>query len=142
MYTGIHTWLGTQIDDRSKLQEIAEFVQRFYSGIPQLNKALQGYAETLRSTSLSWDPVTANFIILSSLTFINCVMLDCRPEFQRMTATHGGDRWPNHLREREGVSEAYSYFTFPKATHPDISCFLEAIPDMGKVLNLANDILS
>ncbi|KUI73059.1 Trichodiene synthase [Cytospora mali] len=58
------------------------------------------------------------------------------------TAGGGGRDWPQYFRDREGVSEAYSYFTFPKAKYPDISMFLEAIPDISRVINLANDVLS
>lgn len=142
MYTGLHTWLGTQIDDLPMKEDVREFQRRFYSGEKQPNLVLQGYADILRSTYEEWDDVTANFIIISSLQFINCNVLEERPEFHSMVPTKGGRRWPHYFRDREGVPDAYSYFTFPKATHPDISQFLEAIPDMGRVLNLCNDVLS
>ncbi|ROV87858.1 hypothetical protein VSDG_09545 [Cytospora chrysosperma] len=122
--------------------EVEKFSERFFAGERQPNLILQGYADILRSTHESWDVVTANFIILSSLAFINCNVLEERAEFRNMMPTGGGRRWPHYFRDREGVPEAYSYFTFPKARYPEISMFLEAIPDMGRVLNLANDILS
>ncbi|ROV95983.1 hypothetical protein VMCG_07951 [Cytospora schulzeri] len=142
VYTGIHTWLGTQIDDAELKDEVEKFPERFFAGERQPNLVLQGYADILRSTHVTWDVVTANFIVLSSLEFINCNVLEDRAEFQTMTPTGGGRRWPHYFRDREGVPEAYSYSTFPKEKYPEISMFLEAIPDMGRVLNLANDVLS
>lgn len=142
VYTGLHTWLGTQIDDVAMKEEVEKFPERFFAGQDQPNPVLQGYAEVLRSSFDVWDVVPANFIILSSVAFINCNVLEERAEFQSMLPTGGGRRWPHYFRDREGVPDAYSYFTFPKAKYPEISKFLEAIPDMGRFLNLANDVIS
>ncbi|KUI59049.1 Trichodiene synthase [Cytospora mali] len=69
-------------------------------------------------------------------------MLEERAEFRSMMPTSGGHCWPRYFREKEGIAEAYAYFTFPKAKYPDLSMFLEAIPDMSRVINMVNDILS
>lgn len=84
----------------------------------------------------------ADFIIVSTCQFVTCNGLEERPEFQRMGPSKGGDSWPYYFRSKEGAPEAYAFFTFPKATAPDIGLFLEVIPDMCRVLNLGNDILS
>ena len=123
-------------------KDIEHFPRKFFAGERQSNAILQAYADVLHSTWDIWDPVVAASIITSSLQFINCNVLEERIEFQSMVLTKASSQLPEYLRDREGVPDAYSYMTFPAANYPDISKFLDAIPDMGKTLNLVNDVLS
>ncbi|QGJ00268.1 hypothetical protein CEK26_013336 [Fusarium fujikuroi] len=50
--------------------------------------------------------------------------------------------WAWFLREKDGVGEVYAWFTFPKALFPDISLFLEVVPDLCIWIGLTNDVLS
>ncbi|KAJ7156090.1 isoprenoid synthase domain-containing protein [Mycena crocata] len=144
LYIATYTWLAFVIDDTtsSMADDVAHFQERFYAGEKQPTLLLQGFAEVLRSTYDHFDNVVSNFIILSSLAFINSNVLETRPEFRAMKATKGGVKWSYYFRDKEGLPEAYAYFTYPKALYPDIGEFLEAIPDMGIFINLTNDILS
>ncbi|KAI1375404.1 terpenoid synthase [Hypoxylon crocopeplum] len=116
VYVGIYTWLVVIIDDVA-CKSSAEF---------------EHY----------WDPVVANFIVASSLDFLNACVLEARPEFRHLAPTKGGQSFPWYLRFKNGLPDTYAYFTFPKALYPDISYFLEAIPDLSMYICLANDVLS
>lgn len=144
IHIGIFTWLGFIIDDtnQSIASELVLFQSRFYTCHPQPTPLLECFAETLRNTYKFWDPVAANFIVLSALAFINANILETRQEFRAMTLSAAGANWPYHFRNVEGLPEVYTYFMFPKASYPDIGVYLQAVPDMGRFINLTNDILS
>lgn len=59
-----------------------------------------------------------------------------------MKPSKGGNSWPWYLRNKDGIGDTYAYFTFCKSECPDISRFLEAVPDMSMYIALTNDILS
>jgi hypothetical protein len=88
-----------------------------------------------------YSPIVANFIITSALNFVNANALE-GSEVPKLTRTVGGENWPYYLRDKDGISEAYVWLTFPKALCPDISLYMEAIPDMNKYISFTNDILS
>lgn len=144
IHIGVFTWLGFLIDDTnlSMASDLEHFQQRFYTGERQPTLLLESFSQTLRATYKFYDPIVANFIVLSALAFVNANTLETRQEIQDMASHQAAINWPYYFREKEGLPEVYAYFTFPKVSHPDISCFLQAIPDMGRCINLTNDILS
>ncbi|KAI1079857.1 hypothetical protein F5B20DRAFT_155536 [Whalleya microplaca] len=144
VYIGIYTWLAIVMDDEvaRSLGDFEQFHERFAAGKPQPTVLLENWAELMRSSFDYWDPVIASFIVTSSLNYVNAGVMEARSEFRRLTPTKGGQSWPWYLRDKDGVAEAYAYFTFAKALCPDISCFIEAIPDLTKFIALTNDILS
>ncbi|KAI1778682.1 terpenoid synthase [Hypoxylon cercidicola] len=144
VHVGIFTWLAILIDDLANqiLPDIQCFHQRFATGEPQPTRLLESFAQCLRSTFHHWNPIVASIIVSSSMNFVNACALEVRPEIEHMTPTRGGQNLPWYLRERNGVGDAYAYFAFPKALYPDISCFIEAIPDLSMYVCFANDILS
>lgn len=143
-HIGIFTWLGFLIDDtnQSIAADLALFQSRFYTGRPQPTPLLQCFADNLRATYRFWDPVAANFIVLSALAFVNANTLETRQEYRELVPLRAGANWAYHFRNIEGLPEVYTYFMFPQALYPDIGVFLQAVPDMGKFINLTNDILS
>ncbi|ENH65764.1 hypothetical protein FOC1_g10003385 [Fusarium oxysporum f. sp. cubense race 1] len=88
------------------------------------------------------DPLVANFIAAASLNFLNSNALEARKEFHQIERTKAGRSWAWFLGEKDGVGEAYAWFTFLKALCPDISLFLEVIPDISMWIGLTNDLLS
>ncbi|KAJ7878913.1 hypothetical protein B0H13DRAFT_1630935 [Mycena leptocephala] len=103
---------------------------------------LQRYAETLRIVYKYYDSVVANFIIQSSLAFITCCLLETRKEYKEMPQREPGGNWAYFFRNKGGIADAYCLFNFPKRDCPDISAFLQVVPDMTIYINLGNDILS
>lgn len=144
LHIGIFTWLGFLIDDTNKAiaSDLAGFQPRFYTGQPQPSPLLEHFARVLRGTYRHYDPVVANFIVLSALAFVNANALEPRREFQDLVPLKAGAGWAYYFRDKEGLPEVYSYFVFPRALYPDIGSFLQAVPDMCRFTNLTNDVLS
>ncbi|KAI2775986.1 terpenoid synthase [Daldinia loculata] len=144
VYVGIYTWLAIVIDDVAcqSSEDFEPFHERFASGKPQPTILLEAWAGIIRSAFDYWDPMAANFIVAASLDFHNACVLEARSELRCLVRTKGGHSLAWYMRSKSGVADAYAYFTFPKAIYPDISCFLEAIPDMSAYFCLANDVLS
>ncbi|TFK95960.1 isoprenoid synthase domain-containing protein [Pterulicium gracile] len=144
VYTAIYSALAAIIDDQTNTmrEDVEEFHQRFFANLPQKNPFLALFAATLHQTQEHYDPIIARFILLSSLHYINISLLETRTEYRGMPAKQGGERWAYYFRDKEGICEAYAYFCFPKATCPDISVFLQAIPEMCIPINYINDLFS
>lgn len=133
VYIGIFTWLVCVIDDiaSDKRPELEQFQQRFYANEQQPTALLQALADSFRETYLYYDNIVANFIIVSSLSFVTASVLEVRPEFTQLTPTKGGKNWPYYVRDKGGLPEAYGYMIWPKALYPDITQFL--VSNFGSV---------
>ncbi|KAF4449577.1 longiborneol synthase [Fusarium austroafricanum] len=144
LYVGIYSWLGLLLDDEAGtyLDEFQMFHERFCADEKQPIPLLQGWADLMKLTFKYWDPIVANFIVSSSLNFLNSNALEARKEFTGIQRTKAGGSWAWFMRDKDGVGEAYAWFTFPKTMCPDISCFMEMIPDLSAWIGLTNDILS
>ncbi|KAH6871498.1 isoprenoid synthase domain-containing protein [Thelonectria olida] len=144
LYIGIYSWLGLLLDDEAPkfLDEFQMFHARFCANEKQPIPLLQGWADLMKLAFKYWDPVVANFIVSASLNFLNANVLEARKDFGRIERTRGGHSWAWFLREKDGVGESYAWFAFPMATCPDISCFLEVIPDLSAWIGKTNDVLS
>ncbi|EMT65770.1 hypothetical protein FOC4_g10007881 [Fusarium odoratissimum] len=115
VYIGIYSWLGLLLDDQAAeyLEEFSMFHERFCADEKQPIPLLQGWADLMRLTFRYWGPLVANFTVTSSLNFLN-----------------------------DGGGETCAWFTFPKELCPDISLFLEVVPDISMCIGLTNDALS
>ncbi|GKT97703.1 longiborneol synthase [Colletotrichum tofieldiae] len=144
VHIGLFTWLGFIIDDlNAKLgPDLENFQSRFFRGDQQPGVILQCFAGVLRSMTDYFEPVTANLIVLSALAFVNSNAIELRQDYQNIVPTREAISWPYYFRDKEGLPEVYTYFCFYKDLCPDISRFMPAAPEMGKFINLTNDILS
>lgn len=143
-FIGIYSWLGLLLDDEAVTypDEFQMFHQRFCMGEKQPLPLLQGWADLMKMAFQYWDPLVANFIVTASLNFLNANALQARDDFTRVERTKAGHSWAWFIREKDGVGEAYAWFTFPKKLCEDKSRFLEVIPDLSMWIGLTNDILS
>lgn len=167
LHIGLFTWLGFLIDDdgddddrlpltgSSPGDGLALFQSRFTAGQPQPAPLLARFAEVLRRTYAHWDPVVANLIVLSALAFVSANAMTARGsggvggggvgvlgEMPAPRVGSAGAAWAYHFRNMEGLPEVYTYFMFPAASCPEVGVYLQAVPDMGRFINLTNDILS
>lgn len=143
LHIAIYTWLATYIDDdEDGTQDLAGFQIRFHKGEPQPSALLARFAELLQGMSAHFEPLVANFIVLSSLQFVNATLLERRGEFHGLQHCKEASGWPDYIRDRSGVTEAYAYFVFPRDQCPDIGAYMQGIPDMMTYMNYANDVLS
>ncbi|KAK1623377.1 hypothetical protein BDP81DRAFT_399398 [Colletotrichum phormii] len=115
---------------------------RLLVGERQPSALLQVFADVLKSTKRYYDPVVANLIVLSALAFVNSNAIEIHHQYQTIVLSKETVSWPYYFRDKEGLPEVYTYFCFYKEMCPDIACFLSAAPEMGKFINLTNDILS
>ncbi|KAI8235633.1 hypothetical protein K4K54_005650 [Colletotrichum sp. SAR 10_86] len=144
VHIGLFTWLGFIIDDlNAELgPNLANFQSRFSRGDLQPCSVLECFADVLRSTTDYYDPVVANLIVLSALAFVNSNAIEIRRDYQAIVPSMEAPSWPYYFRDKEGLPEVYTYFCFYRDMCPDISRFMPAAPEMGKFINLTNDILS
>ncbi|KAI8293105.1 Ketoreductase azaE [Colletotrichum sp. SAR 10_98] len=144
VHIGLFTWLGFIIDDlNAELgPNLAHFQSRFSRGDLQPCSVLECFADVLRSTTDYYDPVVANLIVLSALAFVNSNAIEIRRDYQAIVPSMEAPSWPYYFRDKEGLPEVYTYFCFYRDMCPDISRFMPAAPEMGKFINLTNDILS
>lgn len=147
-YVGLFTWLVVQYDDivgqdDGGMEEAKHFQRRFLNGETQPNAMLEGLAGLLREAPEIFDPVMASLLQISALKFMTCNLLERHDGFQNMKTTRGaGIKFPDFLRDLAGINVAYAVFCFPKAQYPDVSQYLEAIPDIARVIDISNDVLS
>ncbi|VTT81264.1 unnamed protein product [Fusarium fujikuroi] len=137
---GTHSWLMFKVGYVYPV--FAMFHERFCADEKQSIPLLQTSADLMKLTFKYWDPLIANFIVTASLNFLNSNALEARDEFHTIELTKADRSWAWFLREKDGVGEVYAWFTFPKALFPDISLFLEVVPDLCIWIGLTNDVLS
>ncbi|KAI1190389.1 hypothetical protein F5B17DRAFT_387269 [Nemania serpens] len=143
IYTGIYTWLATTVDDvaQNNPEEWHQFAPRFLAGAEHGDHVAQEWARWLRLSYQYYSPAVASFIVTSSLQFVSASALEAS-EVPKIIPTPGGKNWPQYLRDKTGIGEVYALMTFPKATCPDVSCYIEAIRDMDLWISKVNDIMS
>lgn len=145
IYIGIFTWLVALIDDEAVKDpgEWSHFVRRFHAREPQSSPLARALDVYLRRVDTWYEPLVANFIVLSSLNFVNATTLAGAVfSSPAWSPTVGAVRWPYFLRDKDGISEVYSFMTFPRAHDPKVACYVEAVPDMVLYINFVNDIMS
>ncbi|KAI8950211.1 isoprenoid synthase domain-containing protein [Xylaria longipes] len=145
IYAGIFTWLAVLVDDGAikDPEQWHQFVPRFLAGDENQhhNDLAREFDRWLRLSYRFYSPVAANFIITSSLNFVNACALE-GSEIPKMTRTKGGESWAYYIRDKNGIAEAYAWMTFPKAICPDVAWYMEAVLDMNRWLCSANDVFS
>ncbi|KAF4119235.1 Trichodiene synthase (TRI5) [Geosmithia morbida] len=146
-YVGLFTWIVVQYDDivgqdNDMMEDAMLFQRRFFNGEPQGNPLLEGMAELIREAHNHFDPVLANLLQVSALKFLSANLLERHEGFEKMEVTRDGIKFPDFLRDLAGINVAYAVFCYPKAMYPDVNVFLEAFPDMMRIIDIANDVLS
>lgn len=144
---GLFTWLVVQYDDivgqnDQMVDEALRFHERFFAGERQPHNLLEGIAILLREANDHFDPVMANLMQLSVLKFLTSNLLERHAGFQNLDVTRDGVKFPHFYRDLSGMNVAYAVFCYPKAQYPDVSQFLEAMPDMARFIDISNDVLS
>ncbi|KAF4468047.1 longiborneol synthase [Fusarium albosuccineum] len=138
VFVAIYTWLATLCDDAERLgivTEVEMFQQRYIMGEEQ---------PTLRLAYKLYHPLVANLIVSSSFNLLSSTALVAREGIKqkRYCPSPGGNGFSWYIRERDGVGEAYAWFTFPKNQFPNLDVPIEAIDDMTRFIAFANDVLS
>ncbi|KAF8149297.1 hypothetical protein K438DRAFT_1625090, partial [Mycena galopus ATCC 62051] len=87
-----------------------------------------------------WDPVCANAMVCAAFEFVSGTVLESTEEVSSMSIRSTG--WAKYLRAKAGMAPGFSCAIFPKHTHPEISAYIQVLPDIDDYMCLVNDILS
>ncbi|KAK7064911.1 terpenoid synthase [Favolaschia claudopus] len=135
-------WFFFYVDDFTTIQSLEDCQRRLVLGLPQEDPVLVHLPAVLGRLYDHWDPVCANTMACSVLDLINGTILEKRREVCAMSVNPFALSWPKYLRSKSGIGAAAACAIFPQVPHPDISAYIQAIPDIAEFEAFANDILS
>ncbi|KAK7064914.1 terpene synthase [Favolaschia claudopus] len=135
-------WFFFYVDDLATMQSLEDCQRRLVLGLPQEDPVLVHLPAVLEKFYDHWDPICANTMTCSVLDFINSTILEKRREICVMSVHPFAHSWPKYLRSKSGFGLLSACAIFPQASHPDISAYIQAIPDIAEFEAFANDILS
>ncbi|KAJ7633667.1 isoprenoid synthase domain-containing protein [Mycena polygramma] len=144
VFISLLSWFSMTIDDRVTSMQIPlqQFHGRLLSSEKQLDPLLDHLASLLKDTYRYWDPVCASAIVCSFLEFIGSTLIQERDEVKNKRGVVESESWPPYIRGKDGEPDAYAYMVFSRDVCPDVSVYLQAIPDMCTFINYNNDVLS
>ncbi|KAJ7744106.1 isoprenoid synthase domain-containing protein [Mycena metata] len=138
----LYVWFAFYIDDNPDRAVLEDYQRRVLLGLPQEESPVQHLHEVLGGLYQHWDPFCANAMSCAALEFITATVLEVRTEVSEMTVRPTATRWPGYLRAKSGMAPGFSCAAFPTSGHPDISSYIQVLPDMDDYICLVNDILS
>ncbi|KAJ6569352.1 isoprenoid synthase domain-containing protein [Mycena capillaripes] len=138
----LYAWFFFYIDDGAGKSSHEDYQRRLLLGRPQEDAALEHYQEVLGKLYDYWDPVCANAMACAALEFVSGTVLENAPQVSAMDVRPTAAGWPKYLRAKSGLGPAAACAVFPKKTHPDITAYIQVLPDIDDFSCLANDILS
>jgi hypothetical protein len=130
------------IDDCADALSLEDYQRGQLLGRPQSDPVLAHYHEILAKIYDHWDPVCANVMVCAAMEFMNGTILENRAETKELAVMSTAPTWPKYLRAKSGLGPAAACAIFPMKVHPDISAFIQVVPDIDEYTYLANDVLS
>ncbi|PSS05543.1 hypothetical protein PHLCEN_2v3745 [Hermanssonia centrifuga] len=125
----LYTFLTCLIDDFDVgTQALEEFGTRLCSGHSQLHPILDCMAKLLGRMPTYFLPYASQSIVISTIQFINATAFDKKTA--SMSLSDSASSFVEYKRERSGLGEAYGFFAWDKFTFPDISTYVQVIPDV------------
>ncbi|KAJ7291758.1 isoprenoid synthase domain-containing protein [Mycena rebaudengoi] len=138
----LYTWFFFYIDDCASPSALAAFHQHILLGSPQKDVPLRHFSEVLGGLYQHWDPICAGSMVAAALEFVSGNVLESRKDINEMRFRPTASSWPKYLRAKTGMAPGFSNALFPRQAHPDLSAFIQIIPDIDDWMCLVNDILS
>ncbi|KAJ7649571.1 hypothetical protein DFH06DRAFT_996396, partial [Mycena polygramma] len=89
-----------------------------------------------------WDPVCANAMACAAMEFVTGTVLENTPSVSTMEVRPTAAGWPKYLRQKSGLGPAAACAVFQKKMHPDLTAYIQVLPDIDEYSCLANDVLS
>ncbi|EKM60124.1 uncharacterized protein PHACADRAFT_251020 [Phanerochaete carnosa HHB-10118-sp] len=87
-----------------------------------------------------FHPYGATIIITGTVQFVACSLVD--RETKAMSLHPSACGYPLYKRARNGIGEGYSYCIWDKTHFPDVSSYIQAIPEATAISLLVNDLCS
>ncbi|THH13952.1 hypothetical protein EW146_g6325 [Bondarzewia mesenterica] len=141
LITMINT-VGFYVDNtvHANLTAYDKFTHRFLSREQQLDPVLEHFAAILSRLTDFYEPFAASMMGLSVCSFVSGSCIEAR--VNEMKISRAAVEWPWALRTLTGGSWVYAYGLFPRAQYPPLVTYVQAIPEMDRLLCMVNDILS
>jgi Trichodiene synthase (TRI5) len=143
---GLYTACGITIEDRTReiIEDLKNFGTRFFHSQPQPNRLLQCWVDCIAEIGKFWGPVGRDSIMKASLEFVDACILEYAYH-DRIKFSTSAPNFPNYLRKKSGIGEAFAFFLFPQAKYPEdsyLALYLPAIYYLDLFACYANDIFS
>ncbi|KAF8328952.1 isoprenoid synthase domain-containing protein [Amanita rubescens] len=116
---------------------VCDFNNRLVHGVPQEHPVLTVFSRLLSELPKYWDPVMADMMRSSAMSFITSIMIEYK---MRNGNLPNSLNLAKSLRDMSGFSMLCCLWMFPTNTPPEI--FLAGLSTMVQFMNLGNDILS
>ncbi|KAJ7091725.1 isoprenoid synthase domain-containing protein [Mycena crocata] len=139
-----YAWFFFYTDDMVPQSHLEGFLRGIMvgGGQPEVTGPLSKFQFILTDLYEHWDPIAASLMITSAMEFINKTALEGREEVARIQVHPSAASWPRFLRAKTGMAPGFSCAAFPRSSHPDLSTYVQALPDIDEYLAFVNDILS
>lgn len=105
---------------------LEEFMERLYSGTPQLHPVLDVTVDILRRMKDYYPPFLVKQIVKSTVDFINSMSLDAQTE--TMALRPSALPYVKFKRFYNGIGEAYAAFIWDKFNFPDMFTYVQTLP--------------
>ncbi|THU83754.1 terpenoid synthase, partial [Dendrothele bispora CBS 962.96] len=139
LFTAGATYIDdTNAADPEDRRNVEKFSERFITGEVQPDPFHALFAGVMRDMYNHFGRIAANSIVSAGLNFCNSVLLEICSKELNIVSTE--PEYALFYRNMSGAPDAYTFFIFPP-TMP-ISIYIQAFPDIIKIVNHANDILS
>ncbi|KAI0090557.1 isoprenoid synthase domain-containing protein [Irpex rosettiformis] len=116
------------------------FSARLLSGTPQLDPLLDCMVDSLRHMPDFFLPYAAKCIVLSAIEFIDSCLHD--KDVEGMKLHTAALPYINFKRMRNGLAAVYAFFVWDKFSFPNVSTYIQVIPEAMIYICHCNDILS
>ncbi|KAJ7618735.1 hypothetical protein FB45DRAFT_1063304 [Roridomyces roridus] len=136
-----YAWFFFYIDDVAPRSAIENYLHILLSGGSQ-SGPLGHLHGVIADLYMHWDPILANMMVTALMDLMSATVLEGREDIIHMKLQPTACTWPSFLRMKSAASPGLSCTLFPKVMHPDITTFIQALPDIEEYAYFLNDVLS
>ncbi|KAG6876109.1 hypothetical protein C0992_000946 [Termitomyces sp. T32_za158] len=137
--TACMKWMDNIADEI--LQPLTQFQHRLYACKPQLHPVLDCFATFMMRLYDHYESYVADQMVISCVSFMLGSSIEVRSLSKDMKQSTDAILWPYYVRSLS-ISSFYAYACFPKKDHPEVTDYIQAIPDILVFTNFLNDVLS
>ncbi|KAJ7618764.1 isoprenoid synthase domain-containing protein [Roridomyces roridus] len=136
-----YAWFFFYIDDVAPRSSLESYQRLLLAGGAQPGP-LTHLHTVLGDLYTHWEPVLANLMVSALMDLISATVLEGREDIIHMELRPTAKTWPSYMRVKSGTGPGFACALFPLVMHPNITDFIQALPDMEEYMCLMNDILS
>lgn len=140
----LFTFLATLFDDALMgLDAMREFVPRFYGGLPQTHPILTRFHQMTLELGTYCPHITANTLVSATMEYANAEVFvrEGRDQVASRLQRESSE-YIEYVRMKEGIPEVYAVLVWPRDMCPDVTQYVQAIPDALRFINYINDLFS